>query len=205
MHFFESLPLLTILVIEHAKCSTHGQEKGICANMAELSKTESGLVTYFLDQLYVVKSKIQKLEKGGNEMKLALSSCERQLYVMKPKVQLLEKGGKEMKTALTLCERRMKVVENRKETRCESGTVTHYGFKPTAKWPHSRKTTFKSSFDGTPTLTYGLYTLDVSNGANTRVDTVVTNLSRTGFQLTLRTWANTELYGAYVSWMACGK
>uniref|UniRef100_K1QJK7 ATP synthase subunits region ORF 7 n=1 Tax=Magallana gigas TaxID=29159 RepID=K1QJK7_MAGGI len=87
----------------------------------------------------------------------------------------------------------------------ESGTVTHYGFKPTAKWPHSRKTTFKSSFDGTPTLTYGLYTLDVSNGANTRVDTVVTNLSRTGFQLTLRTWANTELYGAYVSWMACGK
>lgn len=47
-------------------------------------------------------------------MKLALSSCERQLYVMKPKVQLLEKGGKEMKTALTLCERRMKVVENRK-------------------------------------------------------------------------------------------
>lgn len=82
--------------------------------MAELSKTESGLVTYFLDQLYVVKSKIQQLEKGGKEMKLALSSCERQLYVMKPKVQLLEKGKKEMKTALTSCERRIKVVENRK-------------------------------------------------------------------------------------------
>lgn len=82
--------------------------------MAELSKTESGLVTYFLDQLYVVKSKIQQLEKWGKEMKLALSSCERQLYVMKPKVQLLEKGKKEMKTALTSCERRIKVVENRK-------------------------------------------------------------------------------------------
>lgn len=68
----------------------------------------------FLDQLYVVKSKIQQLEKGGKEMKLALSSCERQLYVMKPKVQLLEKGKKEMKTALISCERRIKVVENRK-------------------------------------------------------------------------------------------
>lgn len=43
-----------------------------------------------------------------------MSSCERQLYVMKPKVQLLEKGKKEMKTALTSCERRIKVVENRK-------------------------------------------------------------------------------------------
>ncbi|XP_052720303.1 uncharacterized protein LOC128191957 [Crassostrea angulata] len=177
MHFFESLPLLTILVIEHAKCSTHGQEKVISAHMAELSKTESGLVTYFLDQLYVVKSKIQQLEKGGKEMKLALSSWER----------------------------RIKVVENRKETRCESGTVRDYGFKPTAKWPHSRRIDFRSPFSGTPTLTYGLYALDVSNGANTRVDTVVTNLSRTGFQLTLRTWADTELFAAFASWMACGK
>lgn len=50
--------------------------------MAELSKTESGLVTYFLDQLYVVKSKIQQLEKGGKEMKLALSSCERRIKVV---------------------------------------------------------------------------------------------------------------------------
>lgn len=50
--------------------------------MAELSKTESGLVTYFLDQLYVVKSKIQQLEKGGKEMKLALSSCERWIKVV---------------------------------------------------------------------------------------------------------------------------
>lgn len=50
--------------------------------MAKLSKTESGLVTYFLDQLYVVKSKIQQLEKGGKEMKLALSSCERRIKVV---------------------------------------------------------------------------------------------------------------------------
>lgn len=50
--------------------------------MAELSKTESGLVTYFLDQLYVVKSKIQQLEKGGKKLKLALSSCERRIKVV---------------------------------------------------------------------------------------------------------------------------
>lgn len=87
----------------------------------------------------------------------------------------------------------------------ESGTLRHYGFKPIAKWPHSRRINFKSPFDGTPTVTYGLYGLDSSNKANLRVDTVVTNLSRTGFQLTLSTWADTELYGAFSSWMACGK
>lgn len=83
--------------------------------------------------------------------------------------------------------------------------MRHYGFKPTPRWPHSRRINFKSSFDRTPTLTYGLYTLDVFNGANLRVDTAVINLSKTGFQLTLSTWADTALYGAFASWMACGK
>lgn len=46
-----------------------------------------------------MKSKVQQLEKGENEMKVVL--------------QRLEKGGKEMKTALTSCERRIQVVETR--------------------------------------------------------------------------------------------
>eukprot|EP00105_Crassostrea_gigas_P042513 XP_019926661.1 PREDICTED: uncharacterized protein LOC109619893 [Crassostrea gigas] len=127
-----------------------------------------------------------------------------QLYVMKSKVQQLEKEGKEIKTALTSCERRIQVIENRKEMKCEAGTVKHYEY-PAGKWPDSRRIDFRSPFSGTPTLTYGLYFLDSYYGKNLRIDTVVTNLSRTGFQLTLRSWANTVLYGAYVSWMACGK
>lgn len=55
---------------------------------------------YILDQLYVMKSKVQQLEKGEREMKLAL--------------QHLEKGKKEMKTALTSCERRIQVIETSK-------------------------------------------------------------------------------------------
>lgn len=86
----------------------------------------------------------------------------------------------------------------------EAGTVKHYEY-PAGKWPDSRRIDFRSPFSGTPTLTYGLYFLDSYYGKNLRIDTVVTNLSRTGFQLTLRSWANTVLYGAYVSWMACGK
>lgn len=137
-----------------------------------------------------MKSKVQQLEKGEKEMKLAL--------------QHLENGGTELKTALKSCKRRIQVIETRKETRCESGTLRHSGLNPTAKWPHSRRINFKSPFNGTPTITYGLHGLDSSKKANLRVDTIVTNLSRTGFHMTLRTWADTELYGAYASWMACG-
>lgn len=86
-----------------------------------------------------------------------------------------------------------------------SGTVGHAGFEPTAKWPYFQRIYFNPPFDGTPTVTYGLYALDSSDEANLRVETIVNNVSKTGFQLTLRTWSDTELYGASVSWMACGK
>lgn len=47
-----------------------------------------------------MKSKVQQLERGKKEMKLAL--------------QHLENGGKEMKTALKSCKRRIQVIETRK-------------------------------------------------------------------------------------------
>lgn len=86
-----------------------------------------------------------------------------------------------------------------------SGTVDHAGFHPTAKWPYSQRIDFNSPFDGIPTITYGLYRLDSSDETNLRVATMLTNVSSTGFQLTLQTWSGSELYEAAISWMACGK
>lgn len=86
-----------------------------------------------------------------------------------------------------------------------SGTVGHAGFQPTAKWPYSQRIHFNSPFDATPTVTCGLYALDSSDEANLRVSTLLSNVSSTGFQLTLRTWSDSELFEAAVSWMACGK
>uniref|UniRef100_A0A8W8LFW2 H-type lectin domain-containing protein n=1 Tax=Magallana gigas TaxID=29159 RepID=A0A8W8LFW2_MAGGI len=86
-----------------------------------------------------------------------------------------------------------------------SGTVGHAGFQPTAKWPYSQRIDFNSPFDATPTVTYGLYALDSSDEANLRVSTLLSNVSSTGFQLTLRTWSDSKLFEAAVSWMACGK
>lgn len=40
------------------------------------------MMIYILDQLYAMKSKVQELEKGENEMKVALTSCERRIQVI---------------------------------------------------------------------------------------------------------------------------
>lgn len=37
---------------------------------------------YILEQLYAMKSKVQELEKGENEMKVTLTSCERRIQVL---------------------------------------------------------------------------------------------------------------------------
>lgn len=85
----------------------------------------------------------------------------------------------------------------------ESGTVGQ--FTAAAKWPYSRRINFRAPFQATPSLTYGLYFLDSSKSANIRVHASVTNVSRTGFKITMKSWADSVLYGGYVSWMACGK
>lgn len=54
----------------------------LSAKDAGSSSTESNLLVYFLDQLYVMKSKVQQLEKGEKEMNLALKSCERRIKVV---------------------------------------------------------------------------------------------------------------------------
>uniref|UniRef100_A0A8W8LBK2 Uncharacterized protein n=1 Tax=Magallana gigas TaxID=29159 RepID=A0A8W8LBK2_MAGGI len=81
MRFLKNIPLLTVLAIV-AECSTDGQEKTLSGKDAGSSTTESSLLIYFLDQLYVMKSKVQQLEKGEKEMKTALTSCERRIKVV---------------------------------------------------------------------------------------------------------------------------
>lgn len=39
-------------------------------------------MVYILDQLYIMKSKVQQLEKKEKEMKKALTSCERRIQVI---------------------------------------------------------------------------------------------------------------------------
>lgn len=40
------------------------------------------MMIYILDQLYAMKSKVQELQKGENDIKVALTSCERRIQVV---------------------------------------------------------------------------------------------------------------------------
>lgn len=49
---------------------------------------------------------------------------------------------------------------------------------------------FRAPFQSTPTLKYGLYFFDSSKLANLRLHADATNISRSGFQITMKSWAD---------------
>ncbi|XP_056013366.1 uncharacterized protein LOC130046504 [Ostrea edulis] len=87
--------------------------------------------------------------------------------------------------------------------RCETGRFSKYN-SPPPKWPFAQRVVFKIPFQNAPTVTYGLYLLDVGSSSNTRVSSSTSSITKEGFQLVLRSWADTKLYGAGIMWMACG-
>lgn len=78
-HWFSSV-IKTLNLLFYSK--TFHLLNNLSGKDAGSSTTESSLLIYFLDQLYVMKSKVQQLEKGEKEMKTALTSCERRIKVV---------------------------------------------------------------------------------------------------------------------------
>ena len=86
----------------------------------------------------------------------------------------------------------------------QSGEVGEHSY-PTVKFPVVTQVNFNPPFAEKPALTYGLFLLDSNKNQNVRVRTKVDNLSTTGFKLTIQTFADTVMWGARISWMACPK
>ncbi|XP_061187931.1 uncharacterized protein LOC133195963 [Saccostrea echinata] len=87
--------------------------------------------------------------------------------------------------------------------KCESGVLGIHK-SPSPTWPYTQVVSFRSPFREIPALTYGLYLLDSWHRTNLRVNAIVTDITNSGFNVRLQTWADTTLYGASISWMACG-
>ncbi|XP_071128552.1 uncharacterized protein [Mytilus edulis] len=87
---------------------------------------------------------------------------------------------------------------------CQSGVFGEHAY-PEIKFPASGYITFNPPFTAVPALVYGLYLYDTSKGSNSRLFTDVTNLSKSGFNMKIRAWADTKMWGARISWMACPK
>ena len=78
-------------------------------------------------------------------------------------------------------------------------------YSPALAWPYTAKVTFQSPFEQAPTVSFGLYHLDNEWNKNLRIDTAVSGVTTTGFQISINTWDDTILYGVQIRWMACGK
>nr|XP_034302038.1 uncharacterized protein LOC117681469 isoform X2 [Crassostrea gigas] len=149
----------------------------------------------------LVENNVPTAQQSGNDLNFYLLE---QVYAMKPKLEALEAKTKEMELDLAIKKEQIEALQNRKEFRRESGVVGRYvDAKPQPNY--TRRVTFQTPFEAKPTVTYGLYHLDSAPTTNLRVTTEVTNVFKTGFQVQLSTWADSELYGAKIRWMACGK
>ncbi|XP_034302039.2 uncharacterized protein [Magallana gigas] len=149
----------------------------------------------------LVTDNVKTAHRCGNDLTFYLME---QVYAMKPKLAALEAKTKKMELDLTVQQQQMETLQNRKDLRCESGVVGIHTI-PIPNWPYTQSVTFQTPFEAKPTVTYGLYLLDTGYTRNTRVTTEVTDVTKTGLQVKLNTWADTELYGARISWMACGQ
>nr|XP_034302037.1 uncharacterized protein LOC117681469 isoform X1 [Crassostrea gigas] len=151
----------------------------------------------------LVENNVPTAQQSGNDLNFYLLE---QVYAMKPKLEALEAKTKEMELDLAIKKEQIEALQNRKEFRCESRVVGRYvDTKPQPNWPYTWKVTFHTPFEAKPTVTYDLYHLDSAATTNLRVTTEITNVFKTGFQVQLSTWAHSELYGAKIRWMACGK
>lgn len=111
---------------------------------------------------------------------------------------------KDMEADIAAQKKQIEALQNRKTMKCESGTVGQHKAPPPG-WPYIENVTFKSPFEETPTVTYGLFLLDSLYNTNVRISTTVTAVTKTGFRVQINPWGDTWLYGARISWMACGK
>lgn len=67
----------------------------------------------------------------------------------------------------------------------------------------TRRITFKSAFSNVPMVTVGLTGLDVSSGP-TKIYVGAANIDATGFDLEVKTWADTRVWAAVVNWLTIG-
>ena len=63
---------------------------------------------------------------------------------------------------------------------------------------------FDEAFAGAPSVITSLAGIDAGNAANLRIISVPHSVTMHGFDLEIRTWADTRIFYVCVSWMATG-
>jgi len=67
-----------------------------------------------------------------------------------------------------------------------------------------RAVTFSETYAAPPSVTLSMSMVDMSNDAYMRCDLRAENVTKTGFDITFRTWADTRIARMRVAWTAFG-
>lgn len=67
-----------------------------------------------------------------------------------------------------------------------------------------QRITFEAVFRAAPIVQVALSLWDIDSGANARMDVSAENITREGFEIVFRTWADTRVARVRVCWMAIG-
>ncbi|WAR12831.1 hypothetical protein MAR_027011 [Mya arenaria] len=91
------------------------------------------------------------------------------------------------------------------EEKCQSGEFGPHQINPRPSYPVTLTINFQPAFNSKPAIVYGLKLLDSAYNANVRVSGSITEMNNAYFKFRISEWANTVMYGASFSWMACPK
>ncbi|XP_052815377.1 uncharacterized protein LOC128242314 [Mya arenaria] len=86
------------------------------------------------------------------------------------------------------------------EENCQSG---EFGPHSRPSYPVNLTINFRPAFKRRPAIVYGLKVLDSAHNVNVRVGGFVMEMTNAYFKFQIRAWANTIMYEAKFSWMAC--
>ena len=63
---------------------------------------------------------------------------------------------------------------------------------------------FSAGFQSSPKVTTSLDRIDADKNNNLRIDCSAKDVTRSGFTISIITWADSKIYGAACSWIAHG-
>ncbi|XP_061184524.1 uncharacterized protein LOC133192546 [Saccostrea echinata] len=184
MSFFRYMVVSALILVTSAATQPPGLQNN---GSDEAARNSDNPIQRVLEQFFVKKAKGMEMEKAIAEMASTIKNMMATIDAMKSSISSLERD-----------------IANRKEFRCESGVLGQHT-APAPNWPYGQTITFQTAFQEMPTVTYGLYLLDSAGTVNLRVSTEVKDITRGGFSINLARWGDSVLYGARVSWMACGR
>ncbi|XP_035671529.1 uncharacterized protein LOC118412640 isoform X2 [Branchiostoma floridae] len=153
------------------------------------------------DQMY--QAEIQQLHAKDQEMEAEIQQIQNE---MAAKDQMHQADIQQLQTEMGAKDQRIQDLEQRDYIeRCESGVFETPDdvFTSGDGDRHLDLTaTFSRAFRTTPVVTVGLTSLDHFPG-HTRAKATVVSVSTTSLTVRIGTWASSQLYAAYVHWMAC--